>query len=445
MERTSTASIKAALLLVAALFALNVYRAATRDVTPGEAWNYDRYIGVSWQESLRQYDVNNHVLNTLLARYTTHALGRKEIALRLPALFAGLLYCWAAWRLCRRIYSGWAFTLALALMTLNPLVVDALSEARGYGMAMAFWLLALDRMLLYLQELDARNLNFSAMWLALSVTACLTFVVPVLSLALALTLIVHRTLGRDLWLPLLVFLFVLLAIPLNRVLLSDFAHGATSLRQTLAELTSLSLGALPANARALAAVVRVGTGVLVAAGLVVAARRSRAEPMLALTGGTALLGFVLLVLAHARLKAPFPERGAVYFVPVLTLLGLALFRRAPKAMLCLSAVCIGIYVAGLPVGAYLDGREFAGSRAIAKTLRADAGQRAARVAASPELEPIINYYRARYRQGNWTPVEPKPPTAGYDYYVLTTADSALVERLHLRVLRRSPGLLLASR
>ncbi len=445
MERTSTASIKAALLLVAALFALSVYRAATGDVTPGEAWNYDRYIGVSWQESLRQYDVNNHVLNTLLARYATHALGRKEIAIRLPALFAGLLYCWAAWRLCRRVYSGWAFTLALALMTLNPLVVDALSEARGYGMAMAFWLLALDRMLLYLQELDAHNLNFSAMWLALSVTACLTFVVPVLALALALTLIVRRSLGRDLWLPLLVFLFVLLAIPLNRVLLSDFAHGATSLRQTLAELTSLSLGALPVNAKVLAAVVRVGTGVLVAAGLIVATRRSRAEPMLALTGGTAVIGLVLLILAHARLKAPFPERGSVYFVPVLTLLGLALFRHALKAMLCLSAISIGIYVAGLPINTYLDGQEFAGSRAIAKALRADAGQRAVRIAASPELEPIINYYRARYRQGNWTPVEPKPPTDGYDYYVLTTADAAFVERLHLRVLRRSPGLLLASR
>jgi len=38
---------------------------------------------------------------------------------------------------------------AVALLTLNPLVVDALSEARGfcYGIAMAFWLWALKLLL----------------------------------------------------------------------------------------------------------------------------------------------------------------------------------------------------------------------------------------------------------------------------------------------------------
>src|SRR5258706_8931021 len=109
MERTSTASIKAALCLLAALFMLNVYRAATCDVTPGEAWNYDRYVSPSWQDALRQVDLNNHVLNTFLVRISTAGFGRKEIVLRLPSLLAGLLFYWAAWRLCRRLLgSGWA-------------------------------------------------------------------------------------------------------------------------------------------------------------------------------------------------------------------------------------------------------------------------------------------------------------------------------------------------
>ena len=47
MERTSTISIKLALALLALLTALNVYRAATQPVTPDEAWNYDRFIGVN--------------------------------------------------------------------------------------------------------------------------------------------------------------------------------------------------------------------------------------------------------------------------------------------------------------------------------------------------------------------------------------------------------------
>jgi hypothetical protein len=57
----------------------------------------------------------------------------------------------------------------------------------------------------------------------------------------------------------------------------------------------------------------------------------------------------------------------------------------------------------------------------------------------------MNYYRARYRQGNWERIERRPPPVGFQYYVLTTADAGLVEKYHLRVLRRFPGLLLAVR
>jgi hypothetical protein len=250
--------------------------------------------------------------------------------------------------------------------------------------------------------------------------------------------------ARDLWLPMIVLLFVLLVLPLNRALLSDFATGATSLRQTLAELTALSFGALPVNQRVLAAVLRIAAALLLVAGAAMVIRRRRSGPILYLTTGTALFGFLLLLLAHAQIKTPFPERGAVYFIPILTLIGLSLVRRSPKLLWVPAAACILIYAAGLPAGAYLDGREFAGGRELAKALRADAGQRAVGVATSPALEPVINYYRARYRQGNWERIERKPPAAGYQYYVLTTADAGLVQAFHLRVIRRFPGMLLAA-
>src|SRR3954454_2660248 len=153
MEQTSTVSIKAALCLLVVLFTLNVYRAATCDVTPSEAWNYDRYVSPSWQESLGQFDLNNHVLNTFLVRISTAALGRKEIVLRLPSLLAGLLFYWAAWRLCRRLLgNGWGFASAIGLISLNPLIIDAVSEARSYGMALACWMWALDRFVLYFEQ-----------------------------------------------------------------------------------------------------------------------------------------------------------------------------------------------------------------------------------------------------------------------------------------------------
>jgi len=67
------------------------------------------------------------------------------------------------------------------------------------------------------------------------------------------------------------------------------------------------------------------------------------------------------------------------------------------------------------------------------------------IAASPALEPVINYYRARYRQGNWERVQHKAPERGYQYFALTAADAGLVERFQLRVLRRFPGMVLAVR
>ena len=66
-----------------------------------------------------------------------------------------------------------------------------------------------------------------------------------------------------------------------------------------------------------------------------------------------------------------------------------------------------------------------------------------RIGASLAAEPIINYYRTRYRQGNWQPIERQPLTGTYDYYVLTPADAALIEQRHLHVLYRDAGLTLA--
>src|SRR5438105_568302 len=136
MERTSTVSIKLALALLALLTALNVYRAATQPVTPDEAWNYDRFIGVTWKESLSHFDLHNHFLNTLLVRISTARIHLTEFSLRLPSLVAGVLYLWAVFRLARRTFgNGPVFLAAVALASLNPAIVDALSMARGEGMA----------------------------------------------------------------------------------------------------------------------------------------------------------------------------------------------------------------------------------------------------------------------------------------------------------------------
>ena len=456
MEPTSTASIKTARWFLAALLAVNLYRAMTQSVTPGEAWNYDRFIGPSCTEALSRFDVNNHVLNTLLVRISTARFHLTELSLRLPSLLAGVLYLWVVFRMARRWFGdGPAFLAVVGLLTLNPMVVDALSEARGYGMALASWLLALELILESVQSFSLQKLNLAAICLGLSVAATLPFVAPAVAL-LTVFLLWSKTTGgagasacQFVNLALIFFLtaFVLLAIPLNHAEWKTLGVGATSLRQTINEITALSLGT---SLKVIAAIARVALALVAVAGVFASVRcwRRRDGALLALTGATLALTLVLLIAAHRWLHTPFPQDGAIYLIPLTVLPVTAAIlkghnKTAQIAFLCVSAVLLARYVSQFPSGMYSAGSQFAGARTLAKTLRAKAGRASVRIGASLAAEPIINYYRARYRQGNWQPIERLPLTGVYDFYVLTPADAALIEQRHLHVLYRDTGLTLA--
>jgi hypothetical protein len=157
---------------------------------------------------------------------------------------------------------------------------------------------------------------------------------------------------------------------------------------------------------------------------------------------------VLLLAAHRWLHTPFPQQGAVYLIPIISLVVTALtFKQKNKtvqvAFLVLCSFIVVRYLSIFPLGTYAAGRQFAGGRTLAKTLRADAGTAPVRVGASLAAEPVMNYYRTRYRQGNWQRIERQPLTGTYDYYVLTPDDAALVDQRHLHVLYHDAGLTLA--
>ena len=456
MEPTSTASIKTARWFLAALLAVNLYRAMTQSVTPGEAWNYDRFIGPSCTEALSRFDVNNHVLNTLLVRISTARFHLTELSLRLPSLLAGVLYLWVVFRMARRWFGdGPAFLAVVGLLTLNPMVVDALSEARGYGMALASWMLALELILESVQSFSLQKLNLAAICLGLSVAATLPFAAPAVAV-LAVFLLWSKTTGgagasacQFVNLALIFFLtaFVLLAIPLNHAEWKTLGVGATSLRQTINEITALSLGT---SLKVIAAIARVALALVAVAGVFASVRcwRRRDGALLALTGATLALTLVLLIAAHRWLHTPFPQDGAIYLIPLTVLPVTAAIlkghnKTAQIAFLCVSAVLLARYVSQFPSGMYTAGSQFAGARTLAKTLRAKAGHASVHIGASLAAEPIINYYRARYRQGNWRPIERLPLTGVYDFYVLTPTDAALIEQRHLHVLYRDTGLTLA--
>jgi uncharacterized membrane protein len=454
MEPTSTASIKTARWFLAALLAVNLYRAMTQSVTPGEAWNYDRFIGPTWTESFARFDVNNHVLNTLLVRISTARFHLTELSLRLPSLLAGVFYLWVVFRLARRWFGvGLMFLAVIGLLTLNPLVVDALSEARGYGMALACWMWALELLLESAQCYSAQKLRLAAMCLGLSVAASLAFAAPAVAL-LAVFLAWSTTGGADGAPPgrvlgLIAFLtaFILLVIPLNHAEWKTLGVGATSLRQTINELTALSLGT---SLKVLDAAARVAIALLALGGVLLSVRLWRRQngALVTLTGSPLALTLLLLLAAHRWLHTPFPQEGAIYLIPLTVLTVTAIIlkghnKTAQIAFLSLATLLLLCYLSQFPFGMYAAGTQVSGARTVAKTLRLNAGSRAVRIGASLAVEPLMNYYRTRYRQGNWQPIQRQPLTGTFDYYVLTPADAALIEQRHLHVLYRDAGLTLA--
>jgi uncharacterized membrane protein len=459
MEPTSTASIKTARWFLAALIAVNLYRAMTQSVTPGEAWNYDRFIGPTWRESLAHFDVNNHVLNTLLVRISTSCFHLTELSLRLPSLLAGVFYLWVVFRMARRWFGdGLQFLAVVGLLTLNPLVVDALSEARGYGLALACWMWALDLLLESAESFSAQKLNLAFTCLGLSVAASLAFAAP--AVALLVVFLVWsksradgvppgwvRPPARVLVLVFFLSAFVLLVIPLNRAEWKTLAVGATSLRQTINEITALSLGT---SLKVFGAMARVAVALAALAGAAASLRywRWRDGALVALTGASLALTLVLLIAAHRWLHTPFPQEGAVYLIPIAVLIVTAIIfkqrhKAAQIAFLTVSAVLLARYAVEFPFGTYAAGTQFSGARTLAKTLRASARGGSPRIGVSLAAEPVMSYYRTRYGQANWQAIERQPLTGTYDFYVLTPADAALVWQRHLHVIYRDAGLTLA--
>lgn len=81
---------------------------------------------------------NNHVLNSLLMTGSVNLFGSSPLALRLPALTAGIAYLGVAAVLVRIFTSQLLFAvIAFALLAINPLVLDYLAVARGYSIALA--------------------------------------------------------------------------------------------------------------------------------------------------------------------------------------------------------------------------------------------------------------------------------------------------------------------
>jgi len=180
--------------LIAAVFLINGYRAVEQSVTYDEAWNYLFLAVGPWASIFLQYDAGNHVLHSILIKLTCGLLGSSQLALRLPSLLAGLVFLINAMRLSRLLAprSRMFPVLSFLALSINPLVLDYLSMARGYSLALAMFSCAtLEALGLASGPAPrARRFLFLGVFLALAVSSNLTFLFPSAAVFLVLALMI---------------------------------------------------------------------------------------------------------------------------------------------------------------------------------------------------------------------------------------------------------------
>ena len=120
-----------------ALFCYCVARAHIQSITIDEADTY--LVWVSRTDPSHWLAAsNNHILNSLLMRFSTTVFGVNHLSIRLPALLGCAGYLFGCLRLCRVVFTRPASRLVVYLaLTCNPFILDYLIAARGYGLALA--------------------------------------------------------------------------------------------------------------------------------------------------------------------------------------------------------------------------------------------------------------------------------------------------------------------
>jgi hypothetical protein len=455
----------AAVLLFA--FAATAWRDATQAITIDEATNFLKYARRPLSAMLSEYDANNHVLHTLLCRYSVHAFGSSEFAMRLPGLLGCAFFFVVIFRLSRDLFErAWLRPLAAAAIVLNPFTLDYLSAARGYGLGLSFFFWALFLLFRYVSGIDARPslAARAAVALALSVASNLVYAIPAVSLGVVFTVIVlcsRKESGNEypvpgfwfvvdrFWGPAIVFAFVILVLPLSGMARGDLYVGTRSPGEMYRSFLTQSL--LSGTAAEVLTAVVLGIVLLVSF-----TQADRAGRFLALAAGTGAGAFLLLLIAHAAFGIPYPSgRTGIYFVPLAMIAATAAGARllslgapgrvAGIACLALVALAVARFAGGFRTTYYAEWRFDAGSRRTAavfgKILRRE---NCVKVAASWPLAPSLEFYAAKYKWNGLAVAKLGAQDA--PYYLLLPDDAALIAKRKLKPLYTDPesGAIVAS-
>jgi len=134
------------------------------------------------------WDANNHILNSMLSNWTYHLFGSSPFSLRLPNVLAYTGFFYGAYQIAGRLKSSflrWALLLAFVC---SHYLFEYFGEARGYGMSMAFFILALYQFIRLNETNQILRIAWISLFLFLATAANLTLIIPAVLIFFGLTL-----------------------------------------------------------------------------------------------------------------------------------------------------------------------------------------------------------------------------------------------------------------
>ena len=456
------------------MLAVSIYRAATQSITHDEARVFLLYMQGSVRHAFTYTGIQNHVLQAFLSRLVLTVLPASAFAIRIPTLVATAIYCAAVIWIAERLFDNrWMRWTVVATLTLHPYLLDFFSAARGYGLMLAFLLLATALLLPGVTSLRERTATAAAavcLGLAIAATTACMFAVAGIICAVFISRALSQR-WRDAVLQtaaLGLIAVVVASIPLANQLYRttgkdyEFAFnlGGNNLLLQTASLVRASVSRVNPYLTAMTAVTAGQLVALVVALAVVAAsivsavtRLSRwhsldARDRAVVWLGTMVTGMtVATIAAHLVMHVTYPQgRMALYWIPFVTLTASAAWACTRAGSIpqmagwAISLVVLVVDLSLFNVTTYADWIADAPDAALVEHMiddHADSGRHVT-VGGSWILEPSMNFYRATRGLAWMNEMERRSPEHGDDYYVLIKADRGEVSRLRLRVLYEDP-------
>lgn len=144
IEKSSRIGLAFILLIGAAIFTYIIIKANVASFTIDESFSYLNYVHTSFMDiiSFKNWYTNNHILNSLLMKYSEKLFGNSEISLRLPNLLLFGVYMAYSFLIFRKNNQLIVVGIFILLCTNNS-IIDFFGLARGYGLSFGFMFMSL--------------------------------------------------------------------------------------------------------------------------------------------------------------------------------------------------------------------------------------------------------------------------------------------------------------